>query len=158
MTIKRQDIMDAVKTRAQGILTTSGYHTNLGSNVLTGRPRQIMADGSMGPSMVDPSECPCIVLRDPTDELRASTLKRHAHRLTAEAEIRCEEGSTTDTEMRQMIADFYKAVGVDPKWGGLAVSTEPGSDESVLLQGEKIIGAALIRFFINFETDPWSES
>jgi hypothetical protein len=161
MATLRQDIMDAVVTRMQGILTTASpaYHTNLGSNVITGRPRLVGPDGSIGSAIVEASELPCILIRDPMDEISNATLRgKQEHRLSVEIEIRCEGGTDTDEDLRIAIADIYAAIGTDTRWSGLAMNTAPVSDESTVLQGDKIIGAALIRINISFITSAWAES
>jgi len=159
MTIRRQDIVDAVKTRMQAILTTGGYYTNLGSNVITGRPRLIGPDGAIGSAIVEASELPCILIRDPLDEIGNATLGgKQGHTLSVELEIRCEGGSDTDEDLRKAVADVYAAIGTDTRWSTLAMNTTPVSDESTVLQGDKIIGAALIRINIAFITGPWAES
>jgi hypothetical protein len=159
MSILRQDIMDAVKTRMQGILIASNYHTNIGSNVITGRPRLIGPDGSIGSAVVEASELPCVLVRDPLDEISNITVGgKQQHQLNVEFEIRCEGGSDTDEDIRQAIADVYAAIGTDTRWSNLATNTTPVSDESTILQGDKIIGAALIRINIAFITGPWAES
>ena len=159
MTILRQDIMDLVKTRMQGILTASGYYTNIGSNVISGRPRLIGPDGVIGSAIVEASELPCVLLRDPLDTIKNSTLRgKQEHGLDVELEIRLEGGADTDEDLRQAIADVYAAIGTDPKWSNLAMNTTPVSDEAAVLQGDKIIGAALIRINIAFITGPWAES
>lgn len=159
MSIKRQDIMSAIATRMAGILTTSEYHTNLGQNVITGRPRLIGPDGAIGSAIVEPSELPCVLIRDPLDEITNTTLGgKQEHRLSVEIEVRCEGGSDTDTDLRQMVADVYRAIGTDTRWSTLAMNTSPVSDETHILQGDKIIGAALVRINIQFHTSAWSES
>lgn len=159
MTIRRQEIMDAVKARMQGILTGAGYHTDLGQNVITGRPRLIGPDGTIGPSIVEASELPCILVRDPLDEIKNSTLRgKQEHSLSVEIEIRLEGGSASDEDLRKAIADVYAAVGTDTRWSGLALNTTPASDENTVLQGDKVIGAAFIRINIQFITGPWAES
>ena len=159
MTILRQDIVDAVKSRMQGILTTGGYYTNVGSHVITGRPRLIGPDGAVGSPIVEASELPCVLIRDPIDTIKNSTLRgKQEHNLDMELEIRCEGGADTDEDLRKAIADVYAAIGTDPKWSGLATNTMPTSDESAVLQGDKVIGAALIRINIAFITGPWAES
>lgn len=159
MSILRQDIIDAVKTRMQGILTGSGYHTNIGSHVITGRPRLVGPDGSVGPSIVEASELPCVIIRDPVDTIKHSTLARkQEHVLDVELEIHVQGGADSDADLRMAIADVYKAVGTDPKWSNLATNTTPASDESTILQGDKIDAAALIRINIAFITGPWAES
>lgn len=157
MAITRQSIVSAIETRMKAILTTGGYHTNLGSHVFVNRPRLIAADGSIGSVMVEASELPCVVVSDPQDEISPETFSTDKHRLTVELEIRAEGGADCAVDMRQMIADVYKAIGSDTTWGALAVNTLPGSDETVILQGDKIVGATLIKIVVEFNTPSWTE-
>lgn len=159
MAIKRQTIMTAIKTRMQGILKTSSYQTDIGNHVITDRPRLLGPDGSIGSAIVEASELPCVIISDPQDDIAPDTFTTDLHRLTVELEVRAENSATTETEVRKMMADVYKAIGTDTTWGGVAVSTERiPPDEKIHIQGDKIIGGALIKIAVVFQTDAWQET
>lgn len=143
---KRQQIVDAIKTRLQGILTVNGYNSNLGSNVFEWRTQTISA-----------SSLPALAFRDiSANRVEDGPIGIFRWSLNMELEIVAESGSSTPAEIRKMIADAYKVIGVDPKWGDLAQFTaQPESDEMQFEQSEKIIGGASIKFSIVYDTPKW---
>lgn len=161
MAIKRQQIMDAIATRMAGILTTAtphAYYFDLGLNVIESRPQLILPDGSIGRVPVEPSECPCVMIRDPLDTITVIDLDgNEEHELDLEFEVRNEGGAITDSDLRKMEQDIRTAVGLDPTWGGLTRGTTLRSSEKILLQANKIIGGLLVRATATFYTAAFSE-
>lgn len=111
----RQQIVDAIVTRFKGILTASGYQTNLGQRIFLGRTTEPTE-----------AECPALNIWD-TDEENARRLNSvHEHRLKIQA-IVYQAGSTVAGGgfIRKAVADIFKAIGDDVTWGALALDTEP---------------------------------
>ncbi len=162
MSIKRQQIIDAIVTRFQGIRTTAtphAYYFNLGLHVISSRPQLINSDGSIGRVPVEASECPCIMVRDPLDTTLFTDLDgNEEHRVDLEIEVRHEGGTVTDTDLRKMEQDVRYCVGVDTTWSGLARDTSIQSCEKILLQADKIIGGLLFRASITFDTAAFAET
>lgn len=143
---KRQLIINAVDTRFKTILVSGGYETDLGQNVFEWRTAALPV-----------ANLPGIVLRDPECSVSSDVaIGQHEYELKVEAEINVAEGSSTPGEIRKMIADVIKAIGVDITWGGLAQRTEPIEDTINMDQKEKIIGGALVSFLIIYRTNAWN--
>lgn len=143
----RQQIIDAINTRLKTILKANGYETNLGQNVFEHRT-----------TALGDSELPGINFKDVGCDVSQEDIAigQHGYELIMEAEITVKEGSTTAVQIRKMIADVIKATGVDPRWGGLAVSTSPVSDSLKFEQSEKIIAGALLTYSIMFRTNKFN--
>ncbi len=142
---KRQDIIDALDTRLRTILTAGGYETDLGSNVFEWRATALQE-----------SELPGLIYRDISCEPVENTASLYQEFfLNIEVEIITVSGSTTASQIRKMIADVYKAIGTDDKWGGLALGTFSDGDEMNIEQAEKIIGGATVSFHVHFATVEW---
>ena len=153
MTIKRQDLVDAVDTRLKTILTTAGYRTNIGANVFQWREF----------AAISPSELPCIVFADrsETPELvnagRNSTQKRT---LTIEYEIiyTGTESKTIMTNLRKGQADIEDAIRTDVKFGNLALWTKPAGTQLGLTDQntEDMTGILTGSFEIVYQTGFWN--
>lgn len=155
MTIRRQDIQTAVLARLATITTGNGYHTEIGANVLSGRGRAI--DGSYIP--IEGSELPCVLPRFPVNEATRVNMDGVVEwQMTAELEVRCEEGSSTETFLNQATADIYSAVGTDERWSGFAEKTMRVTDETVVGKAERLVGISLLKLAIVYRTSGWDES
>jgi hypothetical protein len=145
----RQKIFDLVIARFRGILTTGGYETNLGQQVFGWR------DLVNKPLME--TELPAINLRDVKCTIDPQTAGIWHHQLEIEADIIASSGTTTAQDVRKMLADVYKSIGVDRFWtdgGGIrrAFNTEPKTDEIAVEQESKVVGGARINFVIHYRT------
>src|SRR6266478_147352 len=104
MSIRRQDIIDAIKSRLQTISTTNGYHTNLGANVFVYRDAPI-----------EPYELPALVVKDykctKVDELTDVNLSFENWNVFIEVEFVFATSGNSITDVRKGIADVYKAIG-----------------------------------------------
>ena len=152
MSIRRQDILGAIKTRMNGISVAGGYHTAAGVNVFIWRTANL-----------DQTILPALVIRDTgqakDQEGESSPYSFDTWRMKVEIEVVCESGSTTDVLLRQIIADVYKAIGVDDTWGGNAITSFLSDDEMVLQdQQAKIVGGATIKFEVLYRTRKYQEN
>lgn len=149
----RQKIVDAVKTRFQGILTSGGYETNAGSNVSVWRDMRNVP--------ITSDEFPAIVLMDKRCEIDRENepLRIHAFKLTMIADVYAGLDDAAET-VRKVIADIHKAIGVDEQWTvsgtKLALMTEPVIDDMGIEQDENIIAAARVAFVITFRQLRWN--
>ena len=150
MAIKRQQIVDAVATRLGTILTTAGYHTNLGSNVFEWKGTKFEA-----------REMPGIDVRDTVDEIDHRSIDTptnvDTHRLTVMLSLAV-DGSTSTDSVREMIADVYKAIGTDPTFGALAIDSWVVKDEVDTEQEELRISGVEIEIAVLYRTSLFQES
>jgi hypothetical protein len=150
---KRQDICDAVKVRLATIKVINGYYSNLGSNVYEWR------DTDNSPIPV--GSLPAVVLKDSDVDIYTEVIGKWNHYLTLGFEIYCTHLTDVASEVRKIIEDVFKAIGTDPKWGGLSDYTD-----FEIIQGqkhlnikietnEKNIAKATFRLVILYNTDYW---
>ena len=141
----RQQIMDAIQTRFEGITVVNGYQTDIGRNISLWKDNPWEQDVDFGVDIRDP-ECAGSVDAYPT----------HTFRLTVKATAFARAGaSTADVIRDQTIADINKAIGVDTQWGGLAMNTEPPTDTILIEHRDKIIGGVEVIFVVVFRTKAW---
>lgn len=140
----RQQIITALDTRLKTITTANSYKTNAGAHVFDWLDRDL-AD----------SELDAIIYRDKQNEITDSGFGTVINTVTVEIEVKTKSASTTAAQVRKMIEDVYKAIGTDDTWGGLALTTNPQTDEIDLSQVEKIAGSALIVIKIEYNTNAW---
>jgi len=139
----RQSIIEALETRLKTILTTGGYKFSLGSNVFDWIDRDLGAD----------TELPCVIYRDRENSIEPFTTLQYSNKVKVELEIKAED---TPENLRFMIEDVYKAIGTDDTWGGLALDTQPISDELDFSHADKKVGTARIQIEIEYEKTKWS--
>lgn len=141
----RQQIINAINTRFQGITVANGYQTNIGLNV------SLWTDSPWDRSIdfgVD--------IRDPDCTGSADVFPAHTFKLTVKVMAFTKTGATTAATIRdKVLADINKAIGVDPFWGGLAQNTEPPTDSIIIEHKDKIIGGCEITFVVQFRTKAW---
>lgn len=119
---KRQQIMNAIKTRLQSISVANGYETDLGNCIYEWKL-----------SVYQSTELPGADLRDTTETV-VNTIELHQHDMTVDVKIL---GNTTSlaADIRKRLADVVKAVKTDLTWGGLA--------ENTVIIGEDLIEAEI---------------
>lgn len=148
---QRQKLVDAVKARFQAILTSGGYETDLGSNVFVWRD---LIDVPL-----DPSELPACSVWDVKDTTDQKITSIHENTLDFEVHVVFSNDTTTAVKVRKGIADVRKAIGVDRQWTyqsvRLARDTVNTSDQIMVNQAGKVIGAAKINFSIIYRTTGW---
>lgn len=150
----RQKIVDAVKSRFQGILTSGGYQTDIGSHVFVWKGSDFA-----------PKELPACDIRDVRDDIDNTVVstRREHHKLTIEVAVAVADGTDSMKTARKAIADVYRAIGVDRYWtvsgARLAFDTELKSDESGIEQRETTLAGSKITFVVNYRTavfDPYT--
>jgi uncharacterized protein (DUF927 family) len=140
----RQQILDAIDTRFKTIKTTAGYKTNIGNNVFDWLDRDL-AD----------TELDALIYKDPINELSSTTITQWNNKVNLEIEVKTKSASTTAKQVRMMIEDIYKAIGTDATWGGLALRSNPVSEEISIQQQDKIVGSAKIIISIEYVKLKW---
>ena len=141
----RQQIIDALDARLKTILTTGDYNTNAGAHVFDWLDRDL-AD----------SELDAIIYRDKTNEITPETIQNYSNKVTVEIEAKTKQAADTAQQIRKIIEDIYQAIGTDDRWGGLAIDTQPVSEEIDIQQADKIAGSAKLTIAIEYEKEKWS--
>jgi hypothetical protein len=141
----RQQIVDALVTRLEGILVNKGYETDLGLNIFEWRTTDFQE-----------SELPGCVVRDPDEETEVKG-QYHYNKLNIEIEAKTKNSPvtalTTARESRKVIADITRAIGTDPTFGGLAIMTDPVDNESLdMEQKDRQFGSILMKLNILYRT------
>lgn len=154
MSIVRQQLIDAIKTRFEAIRIKDGYLTDAGRNVLDWHLTDVYE-----------SMLPCIIIFGQGDtessDLDIEVLGLWSHWLLVPINIYVMLGPSTGSEIRKVVADIMTAVGTDDTWGNLAQETEfIGADNkrSITIQMEqyeKTIAKATIQMRLLYRTDYW---
>jgi hypothetical protein len=148
----RQQILDTLKTKLQGISIAGGYQTNLGSSVHEWRSSPFMRE-----------ELPALIWRDLDEPIEEHTRfsSRHQRSLHIQVEI-VGEGATSPAQYRKMLADVEKAIKAgqleDGTWWagtggeGLALRTRPRMSRLVVEQESLKIAGGFYECFIDYVT------
>lgn len=145
MSIKRETIVQAMKTRFAAITTTGGYHNTLTSKV-TIHSRVPVQSGT------------AVDIRDLDEALEGDLNGIYwDRRLTVEVGLVCDT-STSDTVLRSLLEDLWKSVGTDVTWSGNAVDTRPVTSEIEVDHEERRIAGGKITLEILYRTSAWAES
>jgi hypothetical protein len=142
----RQQIITALDTRLKLIKTTGGYKTNAGNNVFDWLDRDL-AD----------TELDAIIYRDRTDDIQHNLIDVYTHKVRVEIEAKAKSAATTASQIRKIMDDILKAIGVDDTWGGLAQDTNPLSTEIDIQKSDKIAGEAKINIEIEYDASKWTQ-
>jgi len=142
----RKQIVAAVITQLETITTVNGYNTDVGNSVYEWREYP-----------VDESETPCLIVADTECETVDEGGDIHDHRLTIEIGIEV-SGSSSAGDMRNVLADLNKAVGVgvEENWSNLAYNTEPVGDSTDMEHKERIFSDTIFQLVICFRTPAWN--
>ena len=152
MALKRQQIIDAVKTRMQLINGTGSYYLNVSSNVYTQRDSQFESWNDR--------EIPGINIVDTDEELDVELLKGDTNQWYRGLVIGISlvtNGALADTLVRKGIADIQRAIGTDLKWSTLAIDTKWINTTIEKDQMEQRIMSATVNIRIQYSTTQWSE-
>jgi hypothetical protein len=140
---QRQQIVAALLTRLQGILTTSGYETNAGQHVFEWPDVELSEEDEM----------PAVVVRDTDGPVERATNSKDLHTMVVGIECLA-KGSTAPAEVRKVMGDVVKAVGVDLWFGGLAHDTNlVGTSIRQMSQEDRRLGGGEIVLQIEYLTD-----
>lgn len=147
---RRQQIVDAIKLRLAGVTVANGYQTDIGLKQTEWHP---------GPKGADPEadELPGHDVRDEVETAAVNNKNSGVYdrglEIVVIAELR--EPGPGATLARKALEDLIKAVGVDPTWGGLARRTLPMEEDVNVDELGLQIGAARLRFKVEYSRRPW---
>ena len=147
--MKRLDILDAMKSRFNTIISGSGSYT-------------VTLSGSVGFWRTVPlmdTELPFLNIRDPlvitVDDTQGGASGRMTQKqMTVELELVSPDLAT----LRKCETDIETAIRSDETWGGLAIRTQPVSSEVLSTQDRDAIGGLLMTVRVDFRTGRWSAS
>lgn len=143
---RRQQIISAIATAFAGILTASGFQTDIGQKVTKWDQTPITERRMKGVDISDPEEL----------SFPGTTLHQD-HELTVQAVIHCkDEAGATPEYLRNAIADVWRKIGADRTWGALARTTEPIKSEIGVDQAGQITGAARVQFKVKYRTSTFN--
>lgn len=143
---KRQQIVDAVKARLVAISVAGGYQTDVG-----------LKQTEWHPAAKGPEDRPGHDVRDLAEETAADDRNRglYERRLLIQVVAELDESGDTAANARKALADMIRAVGVDPRWGGLANHSIPVEDEVTVDQEAQRVGGARLVFEVVYSRKPW---
>jgi len=139
--IIRKKIRDAVATRMALINGTGGYYTTIGNHITIKKTNPYGSNKVDGIDICDESETQSLVTE-------AEELEDRALLITGKIALK----QTDPDKVLEAIADFEKAVNVDPTWGGLATRTVPLGNDDEVDQEENIFRGVNIRIRIEYTT------
>ncbi|HEY0101368.1 MAG TPA: hypothetical protein VGB76_20760 [Pyrinomonadaceae bacterium] len=145
---KRQKIVSAFIARMQSILTENDYQTDIGARVEDWPRRFAEADLAEQPSkaVIGIYDLPDDITKENKSSIRVT------HRLRMQARIFI-TSATAPEDLRKMIGDVVKAIGVDVTWGDLATDTEPASEGFIVPQDSMEVAGAAVECVIEYLTD-----
>lgn len=145
MSILRQDIVDAMKTRFASITTIGGYH-----NTLTGKVNIYYGKTTSTGTLVDITDG-----EERYEQMAGGAVWDRRMAVTIGIET---DASTSDTVARQLIEDIWKSIGTDVTWSGKAIDTTPVSSNIEVEHEEKRIAGATCTVEVLYRTGAWAES
>jgi hypothetical protein len=139
----REQIMAAVKTRFEGITAANGYETTIGARTFKWRVTDFQDE-----------ELPCHNFRDTECETEQFLSGVHLHKMKVESIAVAKQPADMDADKygRKMLADIWKRIGVDRKWGSLAYDTNPLRDEIIIEHDNVKLVAVKVEFEIKYRT------
>lgn len=156
MSDRRQTLFDSVITRLKTIVSAAAaYETNIGSQVFAWR------DTTTNPFTEVELATGALNVRDPrhvVEQGGPAVIGKHHHTLSINVEGAVALG-TEAAQVRKMMADITKAIGVDRHWSGIAYDTAPGEDQILVAQNGTAITGFSYNFSIEFRTgnyDPYN--
>ena len=145
----RQQIISAMVTRLGTITTANGYLTNIGNSVALWRTTEF-----------EKWEMPSCSIADTQDTAEVSDLRPNGgherHKLTVEILAVISDGDNTPATLEQARADIINAIGIDPRWGGVAEWTTPSGDNKQISQKDKVFGAVKVTVTVSYRTLAWN--
>jgi len=146
---KRADIVNAIVTKLGTIATSGGYLTNIGAKASEWRTVPVGESDLF------------LTIRDTTDELGQEFLRgvtnEQMHALTVEVHVvASDQGASAASFIRKAIADIYKAIGADDKFGlSYVLKTDPVKDDFEVTQEERKAAGAIVTLSVQYRTTKW---
>ena len=139
----RQQIIDYLDTKLKTILVSNGYNSDLGNNVYRWQPNPLPHDTTIA-----------LVYKDMEAEVFDAAHNKSDHHLNLTAEIIARAGAASDDEIRKMLNDVIKALGVDFTCSGLAITVKINSHSiNDIEPSEKVTGLGTVKFAVLYRTN-----
>lgn len=144
---KRQKIVSAVIARMQAIRTENDYQTDIGARVEDWARRFDEEELAAQPSqaILGVYDLPAEVDKESLHSVGTT------HRLRMQVRIFI-ASDTPATELRKMIGDVVKAIGVDILWNYLAMDTQPASEGFIVPNDAMEVAGAAVEFIVVYTT------
>lgn len=142
----RQQIIDAFAARLQTITTGNGYETNLGSNITQYRTEDWQESELPGGDITEGEES---IVASGTD---------HIFTLPLSLAIKV-SGAASIADVRKVIADVTKAIGVSKFSNLIETMTPVSNEEPDFDKRDKLFGGITMNFEVNYRTrafDPYN--
>lgn len=148
----REQIFAEVAAQLALIKPENGYETSIGAGAFRWRVTEIGSE-----------ELPCHTVSDPESKTSNEVSRIHSHDTTFEVaafDLK-PEAIRVDQQGRKMLADLWKAIGVDRTWGGLAIDTLPVGDEMTVEHTDRTYVGVKVKFRVLYRTlrfDPYTQA
>lgn len=141
--MKRQSIIDSIKTRLETITVANGYSFDLGLNV---------HDFQVEPENED--TLPFVNIKDGLNTIDRIGDSYWSHNLEVSIAIAC-SGDTSEQDIRTMINDVYTAIGTDTTFNNLVHKTIPRTDNADSEVEDSKFSWAEILLTVVYGTEAW---
>lgn len=140
---KRESLIEVVIARMQTIRQSNGFQTDIGERV---HDFETNFDGTEDGELPALSVCDTIA----SHELAGNQATATGQIDTVNLQLRvfCRSDARPG-DLRKMISDIWKAIKVDPQWGGLAMQTFPKRSGIVLSEEAFQIGGAAVEIEVH---------
>lgn len=143
---QKQQIFDSINARLETILRANGYNSDVGAHVFPWKLTPVD----------DQNQLPAIRFRDVT-ALRTSHIgKATIHRAQYELEALARSDSTAD-EIRDILRDVVRALGVDVTLGGLAADIELSEDNFMIDVASRVIASGQMTATVTYRAGEYDE-
>ncbi len=143
----RQQIINALEEKLKSIKKVNGYNTDAGNNVYHWLVKPLT-----------PTRLPAIVYRDQLASAIEGTIGFFKWRLRIDVAVFPEQkAKETPEHLRMLIEDVLKAIGqgAEERWGIDSANTYIVQDESEIEQYDKVEGAAVLTFMVEYHANKW---
>jgi hypothetical protein len=147
MSSRRQQIINAIKTRFAAITAGDTYATSLGNSLDEWRTTPF-----------EEAELPGINLKDISEPVTYASKNSGSvlRQLNVIADLVFKEADCSATLARAGLADVEKAIAVDPMWGGLAARTLMTESRLMTDENGLWLGGARVAFTVEYFTKPFT--
>lgn len=141
-----QQILDAIGLALSGILTGSGYKTDIGNNVFYDRPTDLSEAETPG----------IIYFSEAIGKGEGAAMGSFRWALPVSINILA-TGSTAKAIINQAVSDVLTVIGANPTWGGLAAisNQQPEVTPFKSQQQDHIVSGVNVKLTVIYDTARW---
>ncbi len=153
----QRQIVDAIATRTATILTSGIYKTDIGNNVFRWKTKGWEAESQEMPGVnIKDPDTPIENLKLRSNGVNKGGVWEHTTRIDFEVAVRLDADDSANKDVankaRDAIDDIYTMIGIDQKWGGLALWTIAVSHSIDVVQQEKTFAGAKVSVDVVYRT------